>query len=626
MKRTGNLQAVGFVLVLALGFLPVIGNADVRVSVRAEPDQLSQDESTSIVVKAEADGQMGELDIDFSAPDFDLINQYEGSTGFQTVYDNGRFSAKTTKSLIKVLRPRKSGTLIVDQIKVKVGGKIIDQPALRISVFGGGAGGQATGQGLQEGRRSHGGQARSGKRYFLQTDVDKDKAYLGEQVIASYYLYFKPNSRISDPAITKFPEFDGWLREEMDIPARRGNMPIEQVSLNGEPWSRVLLARYALYPLKAGELAVDPMTVKIKVLVTGQSQSDEDDPFGGIFQIPQFKDVVEIGNSIVFHAVDLPSQGKPSDFSGAVGQFSIEGMVDKNQVKAGDAITLTAKVEGRGNVTTIQKLGLGLPGDIEIFDTKGRILPPVAGLSTKVFEYVLVPKNEGQFNIGPLTLSFFNPKSGSYESKTVETIPITVTGKSLNAISSNPNSQKLEDAGGKNGGLDLGVVPYQAGLNSKGRKDFSLLIAILSIGIGVFSLFLLGGKLGIQWLSAAMKKRAEQSKTGESGIKLIKRTIANLKVSKGQKSNLKPSELYEALAKGIYGLLEIKFPGIEARSLSRSQLKQLLMDQYKTTEEEAQKWIGILEKVEFGIFSGAMDTNEVIQVVLGFLDDSGVPS
>ena len=108
----------------------------------------------------------------------------------------------------------------------------------------------------------------------------------------------------------------------------------------------------------------------------------------------------------------------PESFSGAVGSMKMAATIDKNQVKANEALTLKVKISGSGNLKFTDQLNFNFPTDFEIYDPKisNNLKTTTAGVSgSKTFEYLLIPRHAGTYEIPPVEFSYFNPKSKKYE-------------------------------------------------------------------------------------------------------------------------------------------------------------------------------------------------------------------
>jgi hypothetical protein len=222
------------------------------VEFRAEVDreEIAQDESVSLKLVVEADGSVPMQVPEFDAPDFEEIQNYQGQF-VQSYYDSssGKFGAKFTRSFTYVLRPKATGKFKISNIRVKVSGQDYTADPVSITVTGGGAGTPpprgygGAGSGLRGAAKKGRGQV-----LFLRTEVDKTKAYKGQQIVVNYYLYSRATN--FNATADRYPTLSGFLKEELDVPVLTGRLESENVVLDGTAYKRVLIASFAAYPLK----------------------------------------------------------------------------------------------------------------------------------------------------------------------------------------------------------------------------------------------------------------------------------------------------------------------------------------------------------------------------------------
>jgi len=255
---------------------------------------------------------------------------------------------------------------------------------------------------------------------FIRALVDKSNPYQGEQVIITYRIYTKiPISQLN---ITKLSSFQGfWYKDLLD-----GSGPLKQSSerINGEEYITADLRKIVLFPQRSGDITIDPLELSCLAQVRVQADRRPRDPFfDSFFDDPFFnrniKNVeIEISsNSLVIKVKPLPSENRPVDFSGAVGSFSIATEIDRNELKANEPVVLKAVISGKGNIELIDKLDVVFPPDFETYDPKiiNKINTTATGLSgSRTFEYLAIPRNAGQFNIKPLTFSYFDLSKNQY--------------------------------------------------------------------------------------------------------------------------------------------------------------------------------------------------------------------
>ena len=121
----------------------------------------------------------------------------------------------------------------------------------------------------------------------------------------------------------------------------------------------------------------------------------------------------------------LPEENKPTSYSGAVGNFSIEATLASNTVAAQDENTLRLVVKGKGNLPVFAAPPVTWPDSIRAFDPTSkeevnRTVAPMTG--SKSFDYVFTPKAAGHYTIPAVNFSWFDPATQTY--KTAETRPL----------------------------------------------------------------------------------------------------------------------------------------------------------------------------------------------------------
>src|SRR6185312_13832964 len=97
--------------------------------------------------------------------------------------------------------------------------------------------------------------------FYVEAVTDKTKAYVGEQLVANFYLVTR--GQIRDIDTLKYPDLKGFWKEDLEMATR---LNFENVVINGVPYQRALLVSYALFPIKAGKAVVDPYKAKCTVL------------------------------------------------------------------------------------------------------------------------------------------------------------------------------------------------------------------------------------------------------------------------------------------------------------------------------------------------------------------------
>ena len=142
-----------------------------------------------------------------------------------------------------------------------------------------------------------------------------------------------------------------------------------------------------------------------------------------------FMGVVDIRNPCDVHVTPLnisispiPENGRPADFSGAVGQFAFEANAAPDDIAAGDLVTLTMKIHGDGNLEGVSAPCLGAGPNFKIYDPE-----PVDEKSTegaKTFTQICVPQSTNAVSIPAVSFSYFDGRAAAYKTITRGPFPL----------------------------------------------------------------------------------------------------------------------------------------------------------------------------------------------------------
>ena len=127
----------------------------------------------------------------------------------------------------------------------------------------------------------------------------------------------------------------------------------------------------------------------------------------------------------------LPSNGKPSNFSGAVGEFQFTTKLDRDSIQTNESATLSMRVSGTGNLRMIDLPVFDIPNNLEAYDPKftESIKLQKSGLTGfKRVEYLLIPRNRGTYKVNSGSFNYFNPKTKKYVTVDRPSYTLTVEG------------------------------------------------------------------------------------------------------------------------------------------------------------------------------------------------------
>jgi hypothetical protein len=255
---------------------------------------------------------------------------------------------------------------------------------------------------------------------FMVMSVSKRNVYEQEGILVTFKLYAK-EPQIRGFRNMKFPEFEGFLAQEIELPQEK---QLTQEAYNGSNYFSVTMKQTVLYPQRAGSITIDGGKFEVVMRIRMQQQ------VRSIFDMfeDSYQDVVKqlSTNPVTIEVKPLPT-GKPSSYAGAVGDFSMKGDLSPSNVKTNEAITLKLNISGTGNIRVIKNPEVTFPNDFELYDPKveNNTKTTAAGVSgTKSIEYTVIPRYAGDFEIPAIQFSYFDTKAEAY--KTVSAGPYSI--------------------------------------------------------------------------------------------------------------------------------------------------------------------------------------------------------
>src|SRR5690606_39084183 len=174
-----------------------------------------------------------------------------------------------------------------------------------------------------------------------------------------------------------------------------------------------------------------------------------DDNFGDVFGGYQFKQIKTKIKSqpVTINVRPLPDHSKIKNFTGAVGQFTISASLDKHEITTNEAANLKLTISGTGNLKLIDPPTLDLPTGLSGYDPIGT--DTITGKTTvikgeKTFTYTLSSATAGKFKIEPITFSFYDPQSRSYQTLTTAALDLNIKqGLQKNNSTQKANSNRF---------------------------------------------------------------------------------------------------------------------------------------------------------------------------------------
>ncbi len=272
------------------------------------------------------------------------------------------------------------------------------------------------------------------KLAFLRVIPAKEKSYLGEVVPVQIKVYFRDGIKAN---LNSLPQLHG----EGYVLQQLGREPAQtREHINNTAYS-VLSWESALSGIKEGAHDIS-MEIDATLLLPEQRRSSSsghsmfNDPFfSNFFSSYQEKNVKVASPALKLTVLSLPEKGRPADFSGAIGDFSLIVSANPVELAPGDPITLNMTVSGQGNFDRVQAPKLSIEKGWKIYTPSSEFLKDGGpGKGKKLFEQALVAKDPTLKEIPAIELSYFDPAAATYKTLTAKAIPLTIIGAVGEAI------------------------------------------------------------------------------------------------------------------------------------------------------------------------------------------------
>ena len=539
---------------------------------------------------------------DFRGPSFKGLSVLSGpmtsqSTSMSII--NGKTSRSSTFGFTYILQADVEGTFNIGGASCTVDGKKITCPGFTITVEKG------TQQAQPQQPNAYGGNSRQQQAYaqpasssnfdskqlFARASISKSNPYQGEQVILTYKIYTQVS--LSQYQIDKLPGNKGFWSEDL---TKDGSVKQYSETVNGRNYQVAEIRRGALFGQESGKLTIEPLDLDVLAIVQRQRRSTGsiwdlfDDPF---FNPTQAVEKHLSTNSLTVNVRPLPG-GAPDGFNGAVGKFSAKSGVDTREVRANEAITYRLTISGSGNLMLIDAPKLNFPKVFEVYDPQidDKISRTNSGISgSRTFEWVLIPRSQGDYEIPAFDFAYFDPSTGKYATSHVDAISVHINKGDPNAmknVTSNKSNVKLLNSDINY--IQTGATHFET-LNQKHGVEW---------WFWTFLVLILGGAI----VAILLGRRYQAQQQDIAGVRLRRATKEARKRLKKAAAHLYTGDdnsFYEEIYKAIWGCLADKY-NIELSRLSSDTVHDCLVEK-SVPEEQQQRIMKTLQDVDFARFA-----------------------
>jgi len=553
-------------------FLTSLLQAQVKFETKVSKNTIGLNERIQVQFSVNEDAD------NFQAPNFEGFTLVGGpfqSRNFSWI--NGVKSFSLSYSYI--LQPTQKGVLTIKPATIEYDGNVLKSAPVKVTVT----------DAIPVPKDPNSPDYVAGEGVHLVAEISNSNPYVNEPLTVVYKLYFDPRFVIRNVKELKNPKYNGFWSQYIDIQ----KLEVVDGTYNGQDYAMVVWRKVILYPLESGNKPIEPLSINLEI----QVPSGRRNIFGQ--QSYQMTTKTVTAGSKIINVKPLPENGKPADFTGAVGNFSFKVKPSKTKLKTGESLDLEIAVSGNGNLKLFDLPKTKFPSAFEVFDPqhKEEVKTPLSGMNGKISDtYTIVPQFKGKYTIQPITFSYFDLGSKTYKTITSEEITIDVLDNpdftsNTNAVTSNKKEVVKNNV--------FQFIKLNSNFESVTKKDF--------LGSNLFYSLLFAPLLLIPIVILAKKKKeAIDADVFGNKIKrnnrLAKKFLADAKKQMGNKV-----PFYMAMEKALHNFLKAKLH-IETSEMSKEIIQEMLHEK-QANENDVEQFMQLMNDCEFARYTPSSDVS-----------------
>lgn len=543
---------------------------------------------------------------DFRTPNikgFDVLMGPSRSTQSSTQIINGNVTSTSTITFTYILMAEKEGTYSIPGATIVANGNNYTSNSVSIKVLPPDQSATAGNSGNASRNRSQSGTI-TDKELFITATASKTNVYEQEAILLTYKVYTQVNLT---GLRGDMPDLKGFHTQEVELPTQK-TFSLEHY--NGRNYNTTIWSQYVLFPQQSGKLEIPSITFEGTVSQMVASADPFDAFFNGGSHINVKKNIVT--PKVVINVKELPA-GKPANFSGGVGEFTLSSSVNAQELKTNDAVTIKLIISGTGNMKLINTPEVGFPKDFEIYDPKvdNKFNLTREGLAgSKIIEYLAIPRHPGNYTIPPIEFSYFDLKSQSYKTLKTNAYTLNVAKGEGNADQVVANFTGKEDL--KVLGKDIRYIKTgDTKLNKKGDYFFGSTL--------YYMWYLIPFVLFVTFLIIYRKQAMENANVTKVRTKKANKVATKRMKNAGKLLAEKKTEpFYDEVLKALWGYISDKL-SISVSQLSKDNIEEELT-RYGVSEELIKGFINTLNECEFARYAPGNQNEAMDKVYASAID------
>ena len=577
-----------FVYISFLFFLN-ISFSQVKFETEVSKTKLGVNENLRVDFKMNKDGD------NFNPPSFNGFRDVGGPN--QSVSNSWINGVRTfSKTYSYFLTPEKKGNYTIGQASIEIDGDIYKTLPVKVQVT------EAVESSLSPGSPS----SVVDDDIELSIEIYKSNPYLNEPISVEFKLLFNPKINVTNLGEIDNPEFKNFWSQNIKIP----RLEIKSTSYKGQRYNYVTWKKALLFPQKAGDLELLPLTLDVTIDVP----TNRRDFFGNTIYTQTSKKVAS--RKRIIKVKNFPENGKPESFNGAVGNFDISLNSSKSQLKATESFQLEFKVNGNGNLKLFSLPEIIVPSSLEKYapEFKEKINTSLSGMNGEISNvYTIVPQYQGKYPIPPVEFSFFNPKTEQYvtlysNESIVDVLDGPTRLSESNVQASNPVSNSITSSD------QFNFIKLSSDFIQIDRKN------IIDSKKILFTLFLIPIiilVLSIIYFNLRNKKVSENILKSRDADLLARQYLNDAKIDMNNKDSF-----YASLENALFNFIKSKYL-IEREDFSKDRLKNILKKD-KISDNIIEDLIDIINSCELARYTPTtpegmdQDYEKAVKVISNF--------
>ena len=509
---------------------------------------------------------------DFVAPDFKGLRILSGpnpSTQSSYSFINGKSTSTTSTTYSFYVQATQFGDYNISPASIIVDGEQVKSKSYTLKI-------------LKENLNKKNDAINSSDKLFITAEVNKKNIVVGEQILVEYKLYAR-NIDLYNTEIYALPNLNGFWQKDLDNSSR-----FKREIINGVAYNVATVKKSVLTAQKSGKLILDPLELKCGIRIAQKRNSR--DPFSSFFGSGyNIREVFIKSKAVTIIVKELSSS--PKEYSGIVGDINISSKIDKNTTNANDAIKYTVTVSGKGNLELINPLNISFPTNLEIYDPKisKKIFKGGLAKSSKSFEYLIIPRAEGEYVIPEASLVTYNTSRSTFETKKTSKHTIKVIG----TLDEEKSENYISKADITIDNTDIYYIQTNSNLKSKENQviNFKLFYLLLLIPTISIILLIIYDRLNKRIFNSTINKQQKANKIALKRMKNAKECIDSNNFER----------FFEEIEKALWGYFSDKFK-VDIVNLSKETINSYFKS--SSIDKDIENiFINLLDECEFARYS-----------------------